>query len=56
MSDTWEGRQRPYIGHVTSLFENEVLGAFMSGHLVLEAILVQMLETGFEEQRNRKYR
>jgi hypothetical protein len=41
MSNTWKGRQRPHIKHSTSLFENEVLGAFMAGHLVLEAILVQ---------------
>jgi len=55
MSNTWEGRQRPHIGHITSLFENEVLGAFMSGHLLLEAILVQILETKPEESDKGKY-
>jgi hypothetical protein len=55
MSRTWEGRQRPKIGHITSLFENEVLGAFVSGHLILEAILVQMLETTPKEGDKGKY-
>jgi len=55
MKNTWEGRQRPHIEHITSLFENEVLGAFISGHLVLEAILVQMLETKPSADDNGKY-
>lgn len=55
MTDTWEGRVRPKIEHVTSLFENEVLGAFMSGHLVLESILVQMLESNPKDCDNGRY-
>lgn len=55
MSKTWNGRQRPHIEHINSLFENEVLGAFISGHLVLEAILVQLLETKPKVNDNQKY-
>ena len=45
MKDPWEGRAKPSIEHITSLFGNEVLGAFLAGHLVLESVLVLMLET-----------
>lgn len=55
MKDPWENRVRPELEHITSLFENEVLGAFMSGHLVLEAILVQMLETQPKEGDGGRY-
>lgn len=55
MKDPWENRVRPELEHITSLFENEVLGAFMSGHLVLESILVQMLETQPKEGDGGRY-
>lgn len=55
MKDPWENRVRPGLEHITSLFENEVLGAFMSGHLVLESILVQMLETQPKEGDGGRY-
>lgn len=55
MKDPWENRVRPELEHITSLFENEVLGAFMSGHLVIEAILVQMLETQPKESDRGQY-
>ncbi|HDX8593300.1 hypothetical protein [Aeromonas dhakensis] len=45
MKDPWEGRTKPSIEHITSLFDNDVLGAFLAGHLVLESVLVLMLET-----------
>lgn len=45
MKDPWEGRTKPSIEHIISLFGNEVLGAFLAGHLVLESVLVLMLET-----------
>lgn len=45
MKNLWEDRAKPSIEHITSLFENEVLGAFLAGHLVLESVLVLMLET-----------
>jgi len=45
MKDPWEDRTKPSIEHITSMFENEVLGAFLVGHLVLESVLVLMLET-----------
>jgi len=44
MNDPWKDRAKPRIEHITSLFENEVLGAFLAGHLVLESVLVLMLE------------
>ncbi|OAH98969.1 hypothetical protein A1353_21585 [Methylomonas methanica] len=55
MKDPWENRVRPDLKHITSLFENEVLGAFMSGHLVIESILVQMLETQPKESDGGRY-
>jgi hypothetical protein len=55
VKDPWEKRVRPEIDHITSLFENEVLGAFMSGHLVIESILVQMLETRSKKDDERRY-
>jgi hypothetical protein len=45
MKNIWEERAKPSIEHITSLFENEVLGAFLTGHLILESVLVLMLET-----------
>ncbi|WP_256099326.1 MULTISPECIES: hypothetical protein [unclassified Vibrio] len=53
--DLWEGRSLHGIEHVTELFENSVLGAFMSGHLVLESILVQMLESNSTDADNGRY-
>jgi hypothetical protein len=55
VKDPWENRIRPELEHITSLFENEVLGAFMSGHLVLESILVQMLEAKPKEGDGGRY-
>jgi hypothetical protein len=55
MKDPWENRVRPDLDHITSLFDNEVLGAFMSGHLVIESILVQMLETQPKEGDRGRY-
>ena len=45
MKDPWEDRTKPSIEHIISLFGNEVLGAYLAGHLVLESVLVLMLET-----------
>lgn len=55
MKVSWENRVRPDLEHITSLFENEVLGAFMSGHLLIESILVQMLETQPKESDGGRY-
>ena len=55
MKDPWENRVRPDLDHITSLFDNEVMGAFMSGHLVIESILVQMLETQPNEGDGGRY-
>ncbi|VVM45595.1 hypothetical protein PS619_00516 [Pseudomonas fluorescens] len=45
MRSPWENRIKPQITHIMSLFENETLGAYLAGHLILESILVIMLET-----------
>lgn len=55
MKDPWANRARPHLEHITSLFDNKVLGAFMSGHLVIESILVQMLETQAKEDDGGHY-
>lgn len=55
MKDPWENRVRPDLNHITSLFENETLGAFMSGHLVIESILVQILEANPAESDGGRY-
>ena len=44
MKEPWKVRNKPSIEHITYLFENEVLRAFLSGHLFLESVLVIMLE------------
>lgn len=55
MEQAWGSRVRPNIEQVTSLFDNNVLGAFISGHLVIESILVQMLEVHPREGDNGRY-
>lgn len=40
-----DSRPKPNIDHITSLFENSVLGAFVTGHLILESVLAQLIET-----------
>lgn len=44
MNDHWKGRNLPNLEHITSLFDNEELGAFITGHLILESVLVQLIE------------
>lgn len=55
MKKNWENRSKPYMRHITSLFENEVLGAYLAGHLVIESILVIMLETDSRESDKHAY-
>lgn len=35
--------ERPNLDHLMSLFENDVLAAFVTGHLIIESLLVQLL-------------
>lgn len=44
MTDIWAGRDKPDLDHIMDLFSNRDLGAFLSGHLILESVVVQMLE------------
>lgn len=55
MKDPWLGRTKPSIEHIMNLFNNADLGAFLTGHLVLDSILVLMLETSPEETDQGKY-
>jgi hypothetical protein len=55
MNDPWKDRAKPSIEHITSLFENEVLGAFLAGHLVLESVLVLMLEATPDDSDKGRY-
>lgn len=44
MTDKWEDREIPHLEHITELFSNETLGAFITGHLIIESLLVQLIE------------
>lgn len=53
MSDLFEkNREEPNLDHLMSLFENDVLAAFMTGHLIIESLLIQMitLKNGGDEK------
>jgi hypothetical protein len=49
MKDHWNNRVRPNLDHIVSLFGNKVLGAFITGHLILESVLVQLIELKLTE-------
>lgn len=49
MNDHWKDRVRPSLEHIISLFENEETGAFITGHLILESVLVQLIELKLTE-------
>jgi hypothetical protein len=42
--DHWKDRSKPTLEHITELFGNAALGAFITGHLLVEAVLVQLIE------------
>jgi len=42
--DHWVGREKPEINQLMSLFENAEIGAFITGHLIVESVLVQLIE------------
>ncbi len=47
-SKKWKGRERPHLDHVTSLFSDNTLSAFVTGHLIIESLLVQMIDLKLE--------
>lgn len=44
MKDHWKDRVRPNLDHIMSLFDRPELAAFITGHLILESVLVQLIE------------
>lgn len=42
--DYWADKQKPNLEHIIELFSHTELGAFISGHLLIEAVLVQLIE------------
>lgn len=44
MKDHWKDRVRPNLDHIMALFDRPELAAFMTGHLILESVLVQLIE------------
>jgi hypothetical protein len=40
----WENRETPGLEHILGLFNNVELGAYLTGHLLLESVLVQLIE------------
>jgi hypothetical protein len=46
MSDpkNWKNRNQPSLDHITGLFANSELGAYITGHLIIESVLVQLIE------------
>lgn len=38
-----KNNESPNLEHLMSLFENDVLAAFMTGHLIIESLLIQLL-------------
>ena len=44
MNKKWNGREQPNLTHLMSLFSNEIMSAFINGHLIIESLLVQMID------------
>lgn len=40
----WKNRQSPTLSHLMSLFDDVKVTAFINGHLILEALLVQFID------------
>lgn len=49
MSKESKDRVKPNINHLTSLFSNDSTSAFIKGHLIIEALLVQMIDLKLKE-------
>jgi hypothetical protein len=54
MRNQWKGRTQPNLDHIASLFDNQELGAFIVGHLLLESVIVQLIELKLTEGDNIK--
>ena len=44
MSDKWKGRDKPDLDHLMNLFSDNIMSAFVRGHLIVETLLVQMID------------
>ena len=44
MTDKWANREIPSINHILNLFDNPSMSAFITGHLIIESILVQLID------------
>lgn len=51
MSNKWAGRALPSLDHILNLFDNPTMSAFITGHLIIESILVQLIDLK-EEREN----
>lgn len=45
MPNKWKNRVSPDIGHILALMGQSQLGAFVMGHLIIESVLVQLIDT-----------
>lgn len=50
--DHWGDRQKPTLDHILELFSNTELGAYISGHLLIESVLVQLIELKMNDDDN----
>ena len=48
ISKKWKGREQPNTDHLMSLFSDDTISAFITGHLVVESLLVQMIDLKLE--------
>jgi len=44
MHKKWTGREQPNLNHLMSLFSDEIMSAFINGHLIIESLLVQLID------------
>jgi hypothetical protein len=44
MSKKWKDRVQPNLIHLTSIFSDDIISAFINGHLIIETLLVQMID------------
>lgn len=54
MEDKWTGREKPSLEHILKLFDNPTMSAFITGHLIVESILVQLID--LKEERNNTFK
>jgi hypothetical protein len=48
VSKKGKGREQPNLDHLISLFSDDSISAFITGHLIIESILVQMIDLKLE--------